>query len=158
MTSNGRPCTAWTGTGSCGAPARLYPAGWRCPDHTPARIAGMPEPPSVPYAPVRLGPGPAAPCRYCGGTTYGRDDDGPAHECCRAWRAVIEAGRPCPACEAGRWLANPRTRRQPMPPLPGPAPGRAALRPRRPGRDPRDPGRAEASQERSERPHVASRA
>src|SRR5689334_691783 len=37
MTSGGRPCTAWTGTGSCGALARLYPCGWRCADHTPAR-------------------------------------------------------------------------------------------------------------------------
>jgi len=51
MTSNGRACTA--GTGPCGAvPARLYPAGWRCADHTPARLAGKPEPPEVPPPPL----------------------------------------------------------------------------------------------------------
>jgi hypothetical protein len=105
MTSNGRACTA--GTGPCGAvPARLYPAGWRCTDHTPARIAGEPEPPGVPFDPVRLDRGPAAPCRYCGGTAYGRDDDGPAHDCCVAWRAVIEAGYPCPACQVAEIIAR----------------------------------------------------
>ena len=49
MTRGGRPCTAWTGTGPCGtAPARLYPAGWRCDEHTPARSAGRAEPPAIP--------------------------------------------------------------------------------------------------------------
>ena len=27
-------------------PARLYPAGWACPQHTPAASAGRPEPPT----------------------------------------------------------------------------------------------------------------
>lgn len=31
----------------CGVqPAKLYPAGWRCEDCTPARCAGRPEPPT----------------------------------------------------------------------------------------------------------------
>jgi hypothetical protein len=101
------------------APASLYPAGWRCREHTPARLAGKPEPPSTPFVPERLTAGPAAPCRYCGGTAYGRDATGqPAHECCHAWRAVIAEGNPCPACAANRWQSNPRTRGKPMPPLP----------------------------------------
>lgn len=39
---------------ACGTPGehtglvRLYPAGWRCERHTPARAAGNPEPPSTP--------------------------------------------------------------------------------------------------------------
>lgn len=32
----------------CGQPARLYPCGARCADHTPARAAGNPEPPTIP--------------------------------------------------------------------------------------------------------------
>lgn len=33
------------GPGPCGAEgARLYPAGWRCDQHSPARMAGRPEP------------------------------------------------------------------------------------------------------------------
>ena len=40
MTSAGRGCTAWAVIGLCGAPARLYPAGWRCDEHAP----GMPRP------------------------------------------------------------------------------------------------------------------
>jgi hypothetical protein len=52
MTSGGHGCTAWAGDGSCGAPARLYPRGWRCADHTPARTAGVPEPPEVPPPPL----------------------------------------------------------------------------------------------------------
>ena len=62
MTSGGRPCAAWAGTGSCGAPARLYPAGWRCDDHTPAKRAGRPEAPGPPPPPLghRLDRPPAA--------------------------------------------------------------------------------------------------
>ena len=31
----------------CGArPTQLYPAGWRCAAHTPARLAGRDEPPA----------------------------------------------------------------------------------------------------------------
>jgi bifunctional DNA primase/polymerase-like protein len=37
MTGAGHPCTAWPGNGLCGAPARLYPAGWRCDEHAPGR-------------------------------------------------------------------------------------------------------------------------
>ncbi|MER5350641.1 hypothetical protein ABT093_09950 [Kitasatospora sp. NPDC002551] len=32
----------------CGQRARFFPNGWRCPDHTPARQAGHPEPPTTP--------------------------------------------------------------------------------------------------------------
>jgi Bifunctional DNA primase/polymerase, N-terminal len=57
MTSGGRPCGGWTGESACGAtPARLYPAGWRCADHTPARLAGQPEPPAIPPPPVGTAP------------------------------------------------------------------------------------------------------
>jgi Bifunctional DNA primase/polymerase, N-terminal len=53
MTGGGRPCGGWTGNSTCGAsPARLYPAGWRCADHTPARLAGQPEPPAIPPPPI----------------------------------------------------------------------------------------------------------
>ena len=44
----------------CGATddVHLYPRGWRCPDHTPARLAGQPEPDTARYcAPNRC---------YCG--------------------------------------------------------------------------------------------
>jgi hypothetical protein len=53
MTRGGRPCTAQAGTGLCGAaPARLYPAGWRCDEHTPARAAGRADPPAAPPPPT----------------------------------------------------------------------------------------------------------
>jgi hypothetical protein len=58
MSGGGRPCGGWTGAGPCGAvPARLYPAGWRCADHTPARLAGQPEPPDIPPPPLGARPG-----------------------------------------------------------------------------------------------------
>jgi hypothetical protein len=51
----------------CGATAgvRLSACGWRCPAHTPAALAGRPEPGSARYcAPLRC---------YCGGcASYGR--------------------------------------------------------------------------------------
>jgi hypothetical protein len=126
--TGGRTCGGQSGTGTCGAaPAGLYPAGWRCADHAPARLAGIPEPPGVPLRPGRLAAAPAAPCRYCGRTAYGGDSDGPAHDCCHAWRAVIAAGRPCPACQVAQVIARqpagpdgtPRAVRLPsLPPLP----------------------------------------
>ena len=38
-------CGHWDdGTGYCGADApHTYLTGWRCPEHTPARLAGRPE-------------------------------------------------------------------------------------------------------------------
>ncbi|MFD8596993.1 hypothetical protein ACFV1L_18525 [Kitasatospora sp. NPDC059646] len=49
-----------SGTVPCGAPARLYPCGWRCPAHTPAAVAGVPEaPPGPGYTPQAL-PTPAS--------------------------------------------------------------------------------------------------
>jgi hypothetical protein len=39
------------------------------------------------------------PCRLCGVTSYGGDDDGPVHACCQAWRKVIAAGYRCPSCQ-----------------------------------------------------------
>lgn len=39
-------CTS--GNPPCGAPARLFPCGWRCPIHTPAALAGRPEAPAGP--------------------------------------------------------------------------------------------------------------
>jgi len=45
MTTRGRTCTHYSPQGTCGAtPARLYLTGWRCPAHTPAALAGRPEP------------------------------------------------------------------------------------------------------------------
>jgi Bifunctional DNA primase/polymerase, N-terminal len=39
------PCTGYGPNGPCGAtPARLYPAGWRCADHSPASAAERPKP------------------------------------------------------------------------------------------------------------------
>lgn len=45
MTAN-RPRVCGAGTGPCGRTDHvgLYPCGWRCPDHTPAALAGKPEP------------------------------------------------------------------------------------------------------------------
>jgi hypothetical protein len=43
-----RLCRQWIGSEQrhCGAtPARFYATGWCCPLHTPAAIAGHPEPP-----------------------------------------------------------------------------------------------------------------
>lgn len=134
----------------CGAaPARLYPAGWRCASCTPARLAGEPEPPSVPLAPARFTPGKAAPCRYCGGTTRKRDATGPAHECCHAWREVIAAGHPCPACQVASSITrqpatNPdgsirQVRLPKLPPLPRQLPDGRPFVPWLPGtRRPRD--------------------
>jgi hypothetical protein len=55
MTGNGKT----TCPGSCGrTDTRLYACGWRCPAHTPARLAGRPEPDTARYcAPLRC---------YCG--------------------------------------------------------------------------------------------
>ena len=45
--------------GACGrTDTRLYACGWRCPDHTPARLAGNPEPDVARYCLTRC---------YCGG-------------------------------------------------------------------------------------------
>jgi hypothetical protein len=41
----------------------------------------------------------SGPCRYCGTPSYLADELGPVHECCKAWRRVIKAGHPCPACQ-----------------------------------------------------------
>lgn len=50
-----KPYRCGTGPGPCGAPARLYPGGWRCPAHTPAAEAGHPEPePGPGYTPQAL--------------------------------------------------------------------------------------------------------
>jgi hypothetical protein len=71
------------------------------------------------------------PCRYCGVMSYGGDDEGPAHDCCWAWRKVIAAGHRCPACQIAGYVmsqsaylsertGNPRQVRLPVhpPPLP----------------------------------------
>ena len=40
LATTSQPCP-----GACGREdTRLYACGWRCPDHTPARLAGNPEP------------------------------------------------------------------------------------------------------------------
>jgi hypothetical protein len=48
-----RPCNGhYDPDGPCTAtPTRLYPAGWRCPAHTPAALAGKPEPGGGRYCP-----------------------------------------------------------------------------------------------------------
>ncbi|MFI6813747.1 hypothetical protein ACIBG7_15105 [Nonomuraea sp. NPDC050328] len=54
------PCTHWYGATAtrCGAvPARHYLPGMRCPAHTPAALAGQPEPTGQYCAPKRC---------YCG--------------------------------------------------------------------------------------------
>ncbi|MCK2219739.1 hypothetical protein MF672_038980 [Actinomadura sp. ATCC 31491] len=56
-----QPCGQWNGAAAthCGAtPARHYLPGWRCAAHTPAALAGQPEPGQSAYcAPARC---------YCG--------------------------------------------------------------------------------------------
>lgn len=38
-------CQRWVNGAPCGAlPTRRYTNGWYCPDHTPARMKGKPEP------------------------------------------------------------------------------------------------------------------
>ena len=56
MTSgHDRPCTGHGPGGPCGAtPTRLYPAGWRCAAHTPAALAGRPEPGKGRYCPPAI--------------------------------------------------------------------------------------------------------
>ncbi|MER7500482.1 hypothetical protein AB0L05_27870 [Nonomuraea pusilla] len=49
-----RACTHWHGDQGrhCGDPdARLYITGWRCEAHTPAALAGHPEPGDTAYCP-----------------------------------------------------------------------------------------------------------
>lgn len=55
-TTSGRACTHWIGPEArhCGAtPARRYVNSIACADHTPARLAGHPEPPEGTCAPKR---------------------------------------------------------------------------------------------------------
>ncbi|WP_144069893.1 hypothetical protein [Nonomuraea indica] len=50
------PCGHWHGAADtrCGAvPARFHVTGWRCTAHTPAALAGRPEPPGGHCAPRR---------------------------------------------------------------------------------------------------------
>lgn len=68
-------------------------------------------------------------CRYCGTAAYTADAEGPVHTCCSAWRDVIEAGRRCPACEAGAWLRSPEHAGRTMAPLPRFLPGGREFRP-----------------------------
>jgi hypothetical protein len=50
-----RPCGGYGPDGPCGAtPVHLYPAGWRCAAHTPAALAGRPEPGAGRYCPPAL--------------------------------------------------------------------------------------------------------
>ena len=47
-----RTCDYYGPAGTCGiSPAALYPAGTRCPAHTPAALAGQPEPGAGRYCP-----------------------------------------------------------------------------------------------------------
>ena len=55
MTGTGNPCGKFEHDRPCGAtPARLYPAGYRCAAHTPAALAGRPEPDTGRYCPPGL--------------------------------------------------------------------------------------------------------
>ena len=80
-----RPCTGYGPAGPCGAtPTRLYPAGPRCPAHTPAALAGQPEPGAGRYCPPALCwcghcPDPAAPEARAGEGPFGAHPRG-----CRA--------------------------------------------------------------------------
>ena len=50
-----RACDYYGRAGTCGiSPAALYPAGARCPAHTPAALAGQPEPGAGRYCPPAL--------------------------------------------------------------------------------------------------------
>jgi len=63
--------------------------------------------------------GPPGPCRLCGAWSFLGDEQGAVHPCCWAWREVIAAGRPCPACQIARMVI--RTGRLPRNPQPLPA-------------------------------------
>lgn len=39
------PCKHWNGTEFCGVePIGVYVSGWRCAEHTPSALKGLPEP------------------------------------------------------------------------------------------------------------------
>jgi hypothetical protein len=82
-----------------GSPAGLYPGGRLCAGCAPPLPAGMAYAPVPPENLNRTSAVlEAAPCRICGRPSWRADGDGPVHECCLAWRHVIEAGYPCPSC------------------------------------------------------------
>jgi hypothetical protein len=82
---------------TCGdGSARLHPAGWRCGECAPA-YAGKIEP--MPPGPHMRQLEAAEPCGHCHRPSWSADEAGPAHGCCIAWKRVIKAGRPCPACQ-----------------------------------------------------------
>jgi hypothetical protein len=66
-----RPCGYPGPAGTCGAtPARPFSPGWRCPAHTPAALAGKPEPGAGRYCPPALCwcghcPRPCSPAHPC---------------------------------------------------------------------------------------------
>jgi len=109
----GRPCTGHGPDGPCGAtPTRLYPAGWRCPAHTPAALAGRPEPGAGRYCPPAICwcghcPDPAAPgqCQEQGKAPSGLTLEAAALGYIgRGWPVFVlgRSKRPvanCPACK-----------------------------------------------------------
>jgi hypothetical protein len=52
------------------------------------------------------------PCRYCLDPTWGADDLGPMHPCCRSNAVLFEGGGTCPACEASKRIAAGRVARE----------------------------------------------
>ena len=117
----GHPCDGHGPDGPCGAtPARLYPAGWRCAAHTPAALAGRPEPGAGRYCPPAL-----CWCGHCPapGPRRSRAGEGPCGAHLGGCRAAVHgtglAGVRAGPVQAARWPTARPARR----------PGRGMTRP-----------------------------
>jgi Bifunctional DNA primase/polymerase, N-terminal len=109
-----RTCDYYGPAGTCGiSPAALYPAGARCPAHTPAALAGQPEPGAGRYCPpalCRCGhcPDPAAASQEPRKAPAGLTAEAAALGYMRRGWPVFVLGRSkrpvanCPACRTAR--------------------------------------------------------
>jgi hypothetical protein len=96
-----RPCNYYTNGATCEAtPTQLYLPGPRCPAHTPAALAGQPEPGQGRYCPPAI-------C-WCGTCPQRCSPAAPCHDrACRACHPVLERPGKAPAGltieAAARW-------------------------------------------------------
>lgn len=88
--------------GICGrSPAGLYPAGRRCAACAPGGRLPSGWRPETERTRAVSRPGA---CRFCRRPSWHRDTLGAVHDCCLAWRHVIAAGYPCPACQVAEYV------------------------------------------------------